>query len=142
MSSSNPTNTYKLLLIDDDADDQEIFLTALSDLKTPFECETANNGRSALEKLQSGEVKPELIFLDLNMPLMDGRQFLKHLRNTEGIQHLPVFIFSTTNDARTITETMALGADRFVSKPPSYHGLVSLLSHLLENELLPGRTKA
>lgn len=138
MNNFTPATTnYKLLLIDDDDDDQEIFLSALSDLQTPFICQTVNNGQVALDKLKSGVLEAQLIFLDLNMPLMNGREFLIHLRSHEQLSHLPVYIFSTTNDARTITETMELGADRFVSKPSSYQGLVSLLSYLLETQELP-----
>ncbi|RYY16690.1 MAG: response regulator, partial [Chitinophagaceae bacterium] len=69
-----------ILLIEDDLDDQEIFLTALANLEVLIACETAISATEALERLKSDEVKPDLIFLDLKMSGMHGLQFMNQLK--------------------------------------------------------------
>lgn len=109
---------FPLLLVDDDADDREIFITALDLLgKEEIICHTAANGPDALRRLSSGEIQPGLIFLDLNMPMMNGQQVLKKLKGHESLCHIPVIVLSTASDPDIIAETESLGAAHFYSKP-------------------------
>jgi CheY-like chemotaxis protein len=109
--------SYKhLMLIDDDEDDRDFFLHAMEEVLPDMVCEMASNGRIALDKLNSTPLRPDLIFLDLNMPLMNGRQFLEEIRNTH-LAEIPVVILSTSGDAQTIRETIAMGARHFITKP-------------------------
>ena len=109
---------YTLLLVDDDADDRELFLLALKRLgEEEFTCQTANDGPEALRKLSGGAVQPDIIFLDLNMPLMNGNEVLQQLKSQEETRDIPVVILSTASDAHTIAQARQLGACNFFSKP-------------------------
>jgi len=105
------------MLVDDDEDDRDFFLQALSGVLPGATCETASNGKIALDKLLASPVRPDLLFLDLNMPLMNGRQLLLHVKNHEDLRTIPVVILSTSGDAHTVRETLALGAIEFITKP-------------------------
>ena len=105
------------MLIDDDEDDRDFFLQVMEEILPNVVCETASNGKVALDKLNSGPVLPDLIFLDLNMPLMNGRQFLKEIQNYGRLTDIPVVILSTSGDAQTIRDTLTLGARHFITKP-------------------------
>ncbi len=107
-------------MIDDDIDDQEIFLSVLEHVAPSVRCVTAMNGHEAIKKLCSDEVKPDLIFLDLNMPLMNGKQFLKECTQIEKCRNIPVIILTTTSDRPSIEETMKLGAKDYITKPQKF----------------------
>lgn len=115
------------MLIDDDEDDQHIFLSALKELTLSIVCHVASNGRKALEHLNSGAVKPELIFLDLNMPVMNGQQFLQLIKQDAALKKIPVIIFSTSSNPVTIEEVMELGARDFITKPDHFDQLREIL---------------
>jgi CheY-like chemotaxis protein len=124
-----------LFLIDDDPDDQEIFASVIENISHDIKCATAVNGKQALEKLLSGEVNPDLIFLDMNMPLMNGKQFLIELKKDARIKHLPVVILSTSSDKTNVSQARALGAIEFVTKPDRFSEWERVLKDLLSKEL-------
>jgi CheY-like chemotaxis protein len=109
----------QILLIDDDADDQEIFSTVIEQIFPSVQCEVAMNGEDALSKLRS-QALPELIFLDLNMPLMNGQQFLKVVKKDNQLREIPIVILSTSSGEETIAETLSLGASKFITKPDKF----------------------
>jgi len=113
--------TYKnILLIDDDEDDRELFLSAVSELSSDVACTAMSSAKDALEKLKSGEIAPELIFLDLNMPVMNGQQFLAAVKQEPGLSRLPVVIFSTSSNTDIVYQTRDLGSQGFITKPHSF----------------------
>ena len=88
-----------IFLIDDDSDDREIFEEALLSLNIGVKYEEAKNGAEAWGKLNSDTFKkPDLIFLDLNMPIMDGRQLLKHIKHDQSFNNIPVIIYTTSSN--------------------------------------------
>lgn len=111
---------FTCFLIDDDADDQEIFLRVLESVAPAVECHTASNGQEAIDKLRNRQVKPDVIFLDLNMPLMNGKQFLQACQGMGSCKEIPVIILSTSSDQQTIRETRELGASDYITKPNRY----------------------
>jgi CheY-like chemotaxis protein len=121
-----------ILLIDDDEDDQEIFRTALDKIEPSVRCTELNNAREALQKLVAGEIRPDLIFLDLNMPLMNGQQFLMEIKKVDDLKDIPVIILSTSSHKATIELTKELGAMDFYSKPDKFEDLTGLLRSVLE----------
>ena len=124
--------SYKhILLIDDDVEDLEIFKIALDRLSANPRCTTFTNAREALDKLVAGELTPDVIFLDLNMPLMSGQEFLQEVKKTKEIQHIPVIIFSTSSQQSTVKLTMELGAHDFITKPDRFDKLVELLKPII-----------
>jgi CheY-like chemotaxis protein len=115
------------LLIDDDIDDQEIFALALSKINFPFDCIFANNGLEALKSLDQKTILPDYIFLDLNMPRMNGKECLAELKKNERLRHIPVVIYSTSSSLLDINDTRELGAKDFIIKPFSLTELTEKL---------------
>lgn len=125
----------KCFLIDDDEDDREIFLSALNRVNPDYTCLTAVNGEDALSVLKAqSEFVPDFIFLDLNMPLMDGRTCLKELKKLPKILNVPIIIFTTSSYKKDIEDTLELGASNYFVKPTSFNHLVETLSHYFEGK--------
>jgi CheY-like chemotaxis protein len=122
-------------LVDDDEDDQELFELALGESHPEIRLVVARNGNDALKKLESGEVVPDYIFLDLNMPLMDGKECLMQIKSNPLLSSIPVIIFSTSSDQRDRTDTQRLGAVEFIIKPPSITTLIALLTQFIEEQV-------
>lgn len=114
-------------LIDDDLDDQLIFSLALKQVNHLIRCVTADTGVEALKKLE--QFNPDYIFLDLNMPGMNGIECLLKIKKLIPLSKIPVAIYTTSSNQKHIVETSALGARAFINKP--YH--VSELSKKLED---------
>lgn len=115
------------LLVDDDPDDQEVFLSALSDVSSTALCLVAPDGDRALELLHSEETIPDYIFLDLNMPRMNGFEFLAAIKKSKILQNIPVIVYSTTSQTGQIDKARKLGATEFFTKTYKYDELRSLL---------------
>ncbi|MEO6038198.1 MAG: response regulator [Saprospiraceae bacterium] len=120
-----------ILLIDDDEDDQEIFLSAIEHVSEKVNCIVISDATEALQKLIDREIFPDVIFLDLNMPIMNGQQFLTAIKKSPVVNHIPVIIFSTASNARTIALTKELGATGFITKPGTFGELIRILSPLI-----------
>lgn len=119
---------YKnILLIDEDLEDLEIFNSALEKVSNEINCVSLTNAKEALIKLNEKELDPDVIFLDLNMPVMGGREFLKKIKESENLKSIPVIIFSTSSNSGTIIETKELGAIDFITKPNRFDDLVTIL---------------
>lgn len=126
------------LLIDNDRDDQDIFILALQQVDQNISCKTADNGPQALKLLRSEpSFIPSLIFIDMNMPMMNGCQCLAQIRETEGLSGVPIYMYSTSADPRSVEEAKALGATDFLIKPHSFSQLVKLLSQILQPRNIP-----
>lgn len=95
--------------------------------------EVASDGQEALELLTSKKTLPDIIFLDLNMPRMDGKQLLYELKHDAKFKNIPVFIYTTSSHSRDIEETIQSGAACFITKPSSIHELKEMLSIILNN---------
>jgi CheY-like chemotaxis protein len=122
---------YNIFYTDDDADDQEVFKEAIAEINEDIFIFTQNNGDELIEMLKNPPPRPRLIFLDLNMPVKNGYEVLKEIRQTEKTKHLPVIIFSTSSDDEAITFTKSLGATLYIPKPTSYAELKRTLREIL-----------
>ncbi|HMI79410.1 MAG TPA: response regulator [Ferruginibacter sp.] len=122
-------NTF--FIVDDDPDDQELFIEALQEIDESCKCITAFDGEEALEKLNDGMPQPDFIFLDLNMPRMNGKQFLAEIKNNEKIKDIPVIIYSTSSDKKDMQETSELGAVHFLQKPNRFEELSKALGEII-----------
>ena len=123
-----------ILLIEDDEDDQEIFQAALDKVEGSIQCTALDNAREALHLLHNKEIEPDLIFLDLNMPVMNGQQFLTEIKKDNTLKKIPVIILSTSSHKATIEMTKELGAKDFVSKPDKFEDLITTLRSILKKE--------
>lgn len=127
---SQPKN---ILLVEDDEDDQILFRDALAEINNTVDCQVANNGREALVSIGIPP-PPELIFVDLNMPIMNGFEFLSALKNEDRYKNIPVIIFSTTSDPDTIKKTHQLGASAYLRKPADFKLMRTKLNRLLNTK--------
>jgi CheY-like chemotaxis protein len=119
------------LIIDDDPDDQEIFLMCLRKVSTNIDCLTANNGVEALSILKSNESYiPDYIFLDVNMPKMNGIECLKNIKTIGRLKNTKIFMYSTTSESNVVKESKELGVEDFIVKPSSTTDLKEKLSKI------------
>jgi len=123
-------------LVDDDIDDANLFQETLGQVDPSIVFAHANDGQEALEQLTSATIRPDLIFLDLNMPRMDGKQCLTAIKQDAQLQHIPVIMYTTSSQSQDIEETMLHGAVCFITKPSSIRELESILSSIAES--MPG----
>lgn len=120
-----------LLLVDDNHHDQFFFQTALQQVDPFVNCTVADNGLEALKLLEQMTYVPKLIFLDLRMPVMDGKTFLYKIKQTQRFSSLPIIIYFSYGDENQITELEKAGADYFLPKPNSIDTLSDSLKLLL-----------
>ncbi len=125
----------KILLIDDDKDDQLNFCRCVNEIDSAIECLIANNGMEAMLHLRTINPKPALIFLDLNMPLMNGFEYLEELREQELYNHIPIVIFTTSTNEEDIERCKKYGVKRFLTKPADVEVLKLKLQEILKEEL-------
>src|ERR1043165_5544517 len=103
-----------ILYADDDSDDCELLVEALGKIDPSIECRMANDGKHALKMLNDFDDLPDYIFLDVNMPVMDGRDCLVELKKDERFKEIPVVIYSTTQNENEISDLYELGAVDFL----------------------------
>jgi len=124
-----------IMIVDDDIDDRDFFSEAVAELAIPTDCLTSFNGENALILLRNGGDRlPDCIFLDLNMPKMDGRIFLVELKKDEKLKNIPVVMYSTSSHQKDIDETRALGAIFFVTKPTEFKKLLQTISFVMNSD--------
>jgi len=117
----------KIFHIDDDQDDIDFFIAAIAYISDEKSCFSFTNASKAPQKLVSGELIPDVIFLDLNMPVINGQEFLSTLKSTAGLQDIPVIILSTASDSLLVHKLKGKGASGFLIKPASIKDLSNLL---------------
>jgi len=122
---------HNILLIDDDPDDHEIFLSALEMVSANVGFTGLKSAGEALQKLAAKNIIPDVIFLDLNMPLMNGQQFLQEIKKNEDLRAIPVIIYSTSSHSKIIQQTKELGADDFITKPDKLDDLRLILKSVI-----------
>ncbi len=118
--------------IDDDEDDQEFFQIALKQVSPNLDYKGYIYAENALKELQVAGSLPDMIFLDLNMPGMNGEQFLKQIKQESELSTIPVIIFTTSSQKNTMERMKALGASKFLTKPDNYLHLIELLKNVLQ----------
>src|SRR4030095_5061390 len=128
----NPTPVPKILLIvDDDSDDIQLFCEAVAEINETFHCFSADNGEEALQLLKAAIVKPDFIFLDLNMPRMSGRQCLLQLKRNPQFAKIPVIIYTTSKIQQDVEDSLHMGAVSFITKPNKFEYLIEAISEAL-----------
>ncbi|SHH65978.1 CheY chemotaxis protein or a CheY-like REC (receiver) domain [Flavobacterium defluvii] len=122
---------YKnILQIDDDIDDCEFFMEALQAVSTA-DYTAMQNPVEALNKLIHKEINPDVIFLDLNMPIMSGFEFLIEIKKQEAIKNIPIIVFSTSQFEEIKLKARKYGANEYISKPSDFNELKKILSHYI-----------
>ena len=123
----------RILLVDDDQDDRQFFANALESLDMNIELHQVENGQECLDFLndESGD-SINLIFLDLNMPVMDGIQCLEKSRTNDEHNDKIIAIYSTSKADRDIEETFVKGANIYIMKPSSFKDLKASLKQVIK----------
>jgi len=130
--------TITCFLIDDDKDDQEIFDLALRKLNMPVAYFTADDGYIALQKFeQHPDFIPDIIFLDLNMPRVNGLQCLMEIKKEPRLRHIPVIMYTTSSTLSDKQASEMLGAQGFITKFTRLDELATTLKSVFEQLLLP-----
>lgn len=118
--------------IDDDEDDRDFFCTAMTEIDNSIECLFAKNGVDAIDQLtKDASMVPDHIFIDMNMPLMDGKQCLQTIKKIERLKEVPVYIYSTSGSPKLTEEVLASGARDFLIKPSNMAELVAMLRQIV-----------
>jgi CheY-like chemotaxis protein len=121
-----------IFIADDDEDDRKLFIESAKEVDENIHCITASNGQEALKILKDeNNTLPDYIFLDLRMPRIGGKKCLEEIRKDERLQHIPVFIYTTSIDARDSMALKKNGATHFISKPVNPTDLYYILSVVL-----------
>lgn len=129
-----------ILLIEDDQIEIMKFNRILTKIDSEHEIIEANNGEDALNILSNKEALPSLILLDLNMPKVNGIEFLKILKNDEALKYIPTVILTTSNNYKDMLECYKIGIAGYMVKPLKYEDyknkLIKVLSYWSVNELI------
>ena len=123
--------SISILLVDDDQDDQEFFLEAVREIENVTLFDIACNGKEALKALTSSIDLPEIIFMDVDMPVMDGMECLSEILKNPKTQNVPVVMLTTSNGFRK--QALALGARAFITKPADGKELRERLEAVFKN---------
>jgi CheY-like chemotaxis protein len=122
----------RLFIIDDDVEDQEIFMEALKEVDPAVQCFAAISGEDAFKQLEKDViVLPDLFFLDMNMPKLNGKQVLSEIKKNKTLRHIPVIMYSTSFAPRDIQEIKELGAAYHLLKPSRFDELCNALKNVL-----------
>lgn len=132
--------TLNILLIEDDIIEVMKLQRATASLQLHHNIKEANNGEDALKMLEQKDNLPDIILLDLNMPKINGIEFLKLLKTDDRLKYIPTIILTTSNNQRDLLECYKIGIAGYVLKPLKYEDYVSKIEKLLSywslNELI------
>jgi CheY-like chemotaxis protein len=121
-----------ILLIEDDSVDAMTVKRAMRDLHITNDLVHAINGEDAMKYLEDYEKeKPFVILLDLNMPKMNGIEFLRVIKSKQTLKTIPVIVFTTSKEKQDIHESFQLGAAGYMTKPVDYSKFVDVLSTVM-----------
>ena len=121
-----------VLYAEDDLDDLDIFYEIVFSINPGIECISARNGTEALEILDTLVHLPDYVFLDINMPTMDGKACLKNLKRDHRFKSIPVIIYTTSTNKMDIEQCRQLGATDYIIKANTIKEAVVKLSKWLE----------
>ena len=122
-----------ILVIDDDPEDIEIFSEAINSFNQNITITSSTDALLALEDLKKTESLPDIIFLDLQMPRLTGKDFLEKLNENSTLQNIPVVVLSGQSDALIKDTYQKIGARNYICKPNSYKQLVEALRGILQS---------
>lgn len=126
-------NYNYVLLAEDDDDDCNLFEEAFAELNLALELKMVRNGGELLQFLEKSHKLPQLIFLDINMPVKNGFQCLEEMKQNNLVKHIPVIIYSTTYHNEDVNHAYQNGAYYYVRKPNSFNELKKIIQKVLVN---------
>ncbi|MBO9616663.1 MAG: response regulator [Dyadobacter sp.] len=121
----------RILLADDDHDDTFLFQEALAQIPLETDLSIAENGVELLQILKDANDKPDIIFLDMNMPVKNGLECLEAIRSTARYEQVPIVILSTSVSQHLWESAYRNGASLYIQKPNSFNSLIEILKKCL-----------
>jgi len=143
----------RILMVEDDAKDVELTLTALEEYNLANEVIVANDGEQALDYLYCrgefqarGRDNPAVILLDLKLPKVDGLEVLKQVKSDDQLKLIPVVVLTSSKEEKDMVASYKLGVNAYVVKPVDFHEFVNAIRELgafwaVINEPPPGCVK-
>lgn len=136
----NPAHRNVIVMVDDDTDDLYLAAEALDNIDAPIDFHTLTSGTELIDYLNrqgrfatpAAAPRPDLVLLDLNMPMMDGHTTLKMLRERDDFRDIPIVIFSTSTAPTDIHKSYLGGANTYIAKPQSFDALCETMQRLSE----------
>ena len=126
--------------IEDDIVETMKMNRTINKLEVPYKIQEAKNGEQALDILNKGGELPDLILLDLNMPKINGLEFLRILKDDERLKYIPTIVLTTSNNRKDVLECYRIGIAGYILKPLKYEDYVSKIHKVLAywsiNELI------
>ncbi len=133
MKDSDPMKRLNLLLVDDDEDDRLFFEEALTEVSPESTILLKKDGEETLNYLLGPDaIPPDVIFLDLNMPFIDGVRCLEEIRRNEAMKDTFIVINTTTASPKEIDHTFEKGANLFLIKPNSFNDLKKSIAAIIQ----------
>jgi CheY-like chemotaxis protein len=132
--------TLQILLIEDDKIEVMKFKRAMQKHSEKHQLISVNNGSEAIDMLRSHSPLPEVIFLDLNMPKMNGLEFLEVMKSDPELRFLPTVILTTSANPKDLKRAFEIGVSGYLIKPLTFEEyqdrIIKALSYWCENELV------
>lgn len=131
-----------ILLIDDNSLEEILVASAIAEVSPHIQVRYVSGGSAGLEYLCNPSYsKPELVLVDINMPLMSGFEFLEHVNLVPELSAITFVMYSTSSSAADIEKARKSGASFYVVKPTEYDDLVSLFKELTNLMAIPPPAK-
>ena len=131
-----------ILLVEDNADDEQLTLRAMRQCEVPNIIRVARDGAEALDQLFApGARMPDLILLDLKLPKVSGLEVLQRLREDLRTHELPIVVLTSSDEEKDIVESYTLGANSFIRKPVDFDEFIDAVRQLGLYWLLMNRTR-
>ncbi len=127
----NSKRVTSLLLVDDDTDDHEVFKMALQETERAVLFAGVTGGEQALKTLDNTATKPDVIFLDVNMPMLNGFETLQQIKRKDDLRDIPIVMYSTSSSSQDECKAIRLGAMAYLSKPSTLTELSAFLKTFL-----------
>ncbi len=125
-----------VILVDDDEDDRFLIQQAFKQQNTEYLLQALQSGQELFQILEHSPELPSLLILDLNMPLMNGFEVIKRLRTHSEYCSIPIVILTTSDAEADRKRARELGANSFVTKPPSLDQLIKIIAQLKQDWLV------
>lgn len=123
--------SIQIFLTDDDKDDRELFGEALAEIDDTIIFKALPDAEATLNELELGQI-PDVLILDVNLPVISGWECLSRIKSKEHLKHIPVIIFSTSSFGQDEQTARQRGACCFITKPHSYARLKEILATVVD----------
>ena len=122
-----------ILIIDDDQDDIDLFREAALALDSNIKIDSATSVEEALNFLNKSSPSPNYIFLDLNMPKMNGKECIAILKKDPRFKSIPLAVYTTSKLPNDLEQSRTRGAEYFITKPTRLSDLTNAISEVINN---------